>query len=141
MLVVGWGGLGHGVHIAIIRRLGVGGEGEGGESMRPLKLSKPPHDYAAVDLVLDKLDKLLARFEAHAKAATGEQALAGIMGVPTAHTPGTTPMNQPAEQPQPRPLTTADLGMTPEEAALVRAQLQSFAADWDAPGMEAYDEL
>jgi hypothetical protein len=39
------------------------------------------------------------------------------------------------------PGTIAGLGWTPEQAALVRAQLASFEEDWNAPGMEAYDRL
>jgi len=34
-----------------------------------------------------------------------------------------------------------ELGWTREEAAEVRSRLLSFAAGWDAPGMEAYDDL
>jgi hypothetical protein len=34
-----------------------------------------------------------------------------------------------------------DLGWTQEEAAEVRARLASFAVGWDAPGMDAYDDL
>jgi len=33
------------------------------------------------------------------------------------------------------------LGWSEEEASQVRASLQSFEEDWDAPGMDAYDEL
>lgn len=40
-----------------------------------------------------------------------------------------------------QPLLVRDLGWTREEAASVRAQLATFEADWDAPGMDAYDEL
>ncbi len=32
-------------------------------------------------------------------------------------------------------------GITSEQAAELRARLATFAADWDAPGMEAYDDL
>jgi hypothetical protein len=39
------------------------------------------------------------------------------------------------------PLLVADLGWTPEQAADTRARLASFAEDWDAPGMEGYDDL
>ena len=39
------------------------------------------------------------------------------------------------------PLRVADLGWTPEQAADTRARLASFAEDWDAPGMEGYDDL
>jgi len=31
--------------------------------------------------------------------------------------------------------------LTYEEALALRSQLQSFEEDWEAPGMEAYDEL
>jgi hypothetical protein len=34
----------------------------------------------------------------------------------------------------------ADLGWTREEAALTRARLLAFEEDWNAPGMDAYDE-
>lgn len=34
-----------------------------------------------------------------------------------------------------------DLGWSEEEASEVRASLQSFEEDWNAPGMDAYDEL
>ena len=39
------------------------------------------------------------------------------------------------------PRTLAALGWSREQAAAVRAQLASFEEDWNAPGMEAYDEL
>ena len=39
------------------------------------------------------------------------------------------------------PLLVADLGWTPEQAADSRARLASFAEDWDAPGMDGYDDL
>jgi hypothetical protein len=48
---------------------------------------------------------------------------------------------QPTDQPQPAPLRVADLGWTQEQAADTRARLASFAEDWEAPGMEGYDEL
>lgn len=35
----------------------------------------------------------------------------------------------------------AELGWSPEEAGETRARLAPFEADWDAPGMEAYDAL
>jgi hypothetical protein len=35
----------------------------------------------------------------------------------------------------------AERGITPEEAADLRDQLQSFSEDWNYPGMEAYDAL
>lgn len=38
-------------------------------------------------------------------------------------------------------LLVADLGWMPEQAADTRARLASFAEDWDAPGMEEYDDL
>ena len=46
-----------------------------------------------------------------------------------------------ADQPQPAPLRIADLGWTQEQAADTRARLASFAEDWNAPGMEGYDDL
>jgi hypothetical protein len=39
-----------------------------------------------------------------------------------------------------RGLTTRDLGWTRQEAAKVRAQMGSFAADWDDPAMDIYNE-
>jgi hypothetical protein len=39
-----------------------------------------------------------------------------------------------------RGLTTRDLGWTRQEAAKVRAQMASFAADWDDPAMDIYNE-
>lgn len=39
------------------------------------------------------------------------------------------------------PLLVEDLGWTREEAAAVRAQLATFAEDWEAPEMDAYDAL
>jgi hypothetical protein len=38
-----------------------------------------------------------------------------------------------------RTLTIADLGWTEEQAAEIRAQLASFAEDWDDPAMDIYD--
>ena len=38
-------------------------------------------------------------------------------------------------------LTIQDLGWTLEEAAEARAELSAFAADWDDPAMDVYDEL
>ncbi len=35
----------------------------------------------------------------------------------------------------------SDLGWTQEYAAQVRASLQVFDEDWNAPGMEEYDKL
>jgi len=37
--------------------------------------------------------------------------------------------------------TLAALGWSQQEATLVRSQLASFEEDWNAPGMEAYDQL
>jgi len=39
------------------------------------------------------------------------------------------------------PLLTEDLGWSKMEALEIRNQLASFEVDWDAPGMELYDEL
>lgn len=47
----------------------------------------------------------------------------------------------PADQRQHTPLRVTDLGWTREQAADTRVRLASFAEDWDAPGMEGYDEL
>ena len=38
-------------------------------------------------------------------------------------------------------LLTSDLGWTTAEIAETYHRLMSFKDDWDAPGMEAYDEL
>lgn len=38
-------------------------------------------------------------------------------------------------------LCIADLGWTPVEALETHMRLRSFSADWDAPGMEMYDDL
>jgi len=35
----------------------------------------------------------------------------------------------------------AELGWSPEEALETRMRLRTFAEDWDAPGMNAYDDL
>lgn len=35
----------------------------------------------------------------------------------------------------------ASRGITPEQAAEMRNRLISFEEDWNAPGMEAYDDL
>lgn len=35
----------------------------------------------------------------------------------------------------------ADLGWTPAEALETHLRLRAFAEDWDAPGMDAYDDL
>jgi hypothetical protein len=37
--------------------------------------------------------------------------------------------------------SVSELGWTREQTAQVRASLQAFDADWDAPGMEKYDNL
>jgi hypothetical protein len=37
--------------------------------------------------------------------------------------------------------TIASLGWSRAEAGAIRDQLRSFAEDWDAPGMDAYDAL
>ncbi len=50
-------------------------------------------------------------------------------------------VTHPADQPQLAPLRVADLAWTQEQAADTRARLASFAEDWDAPGMEGYDDL
>jgi len=39
------------------------------------------------------------------------------------------------------PLLLADLGWSLEEAQETRARLLSLEEDWEAPGMEAYDNL
>jgi hypothetical protein len=46
----------------------------------------------------------------------------------------------PSDAPESLP-TLAALGWSRREAALVRSQLASFEDDWNAPGMEAYDQL
>ena len=38
-------------------------------------------------------------------------------------------------------LTIHDIGWTRRKAADVRAQLASFAEDWDDPAMNVYDDL
>lgn len=45
-----------------------------------------------------------------------------------------------AAAPKRRQLTIHDLGWTEEDARAVRAQLASFAEDWDDRAMDAYDE-
>ena len=47
----------------------------------------------------------------------------------------------PADQPQPAPLRVVGLGWTQEQVADTLARLASCTEDWDAPGMEGYDEL
>lgn len=39
------------------------------------------------------------------------------------------------------PLLVSDLGWSPEEARETRARLAALEEDWDAPGMEDYDQL
>lgn len=39
------------------------------------------------------------------------------------------------------PLLVSDLGWSTEEAKETRARLAGLEEDWDAPGMEAYDQL
>jgi hypothetical protein len=39
------------------------------------------------------------------------------------------------------PLLISKLGWTPKEAFETRARLAAFEEDWDAPGMECYDNL
>lgn len=39
------------------------------------------------------------------------------------------------------PLQVADLGWTQNQTAETRARLASFEEDWDAPGMDGYDDL
>lgn len=48
---------------------------------------------------------------------------------------------QPATEVNATEALVSKLGWTPEQAAQVRASLQSFDADWNAPGMEEYDRL
>jgi len=38
-------------------------------------------------------------------------------------------------------LRVADLGWTQRQAAETRARLANFEEDWDAPGMDGYDDL
>ena len=42
---------------------------------------------------------------------------------------------------QKKELRVADLGWTVNEAREARARLAAFEEDWDAPGMEEYDNL
>ena len=44
-------------------------------------------------------------------------------------------------QAAPGPLLVSNLGWNAEEAKETRARLAAFEEDWDAPGMEAYDNL
>jgi hypothetical protein len=44
-------------------------------------------------------------------------------------------------QKQRSPLLTKDLGWTPEQIIEARSRLLSFEEDWNAPGMEIYDDL
>lgn len=37
--------------------------------------------------------------------------------------------------------TLEQAGLTREQASNLRARLKTFEGDWNAPGMEAYDEL
>ena len=39
------------------------------------------------------------------------------------------------------PLLVSNLGWSAEEAKETRARLAALEEDWDAPGMEAYDQL
>jgi hypothetical protein len=39
------------------------------------------------------------------------------------------------------PLLVSNLGWNTEEAKETRARLAALEEDWDAPGMEAYDQL
>lgn len=39
------------------------------------------------------------------------------------------------------PLLVANLGWSAEEAKETRARLAALEEDWDAPGMDAYDDL
>ena len=48
---------------------------------------------------------------------------------------------KPASGPITKERSIQDLGWTEAEAQEVRASLQSFEEDWNAPGMDAYDEL
>ena len=45
-----------------------------------------------------------------------------------------------ASSSRPKRRLIKDLGWTKERARKVRARLASFDEDWNAPGMEAYDE-
>src|SRR5215218_4821662 len=40
-----------------------------------------------------------------------------------------------------RRLLISDLGCTPEKAAEIYMRLRHFEEDWNAPGMDAYDDL
>jgi hypothetical protein len=41
----------------------------------------------------------------------------------------------------PNPLLVSELGWTVAEVQETRARLAAWEEDWDAPGMEAYDNL
>ncbi len=43
--------------------------------------------------------------------------------------------------PSPGTVYLRDQGITVEQAKELRQRLATFADDWDAPGMEAYDDL
>jgi hypothetical protein len=45
------------------------------------------------------------------------------------------------DTPAPESLPLSDLGWTGEETLETRVRLRSFAEDWEAPGMDAYDRL
>ncbi len=45
-----------------------------------------------------------------------------------------------ARMPKPG-ITLEEAGLTREQAVNLRARLKTFEDDWNAPGMEAYDEL
>ena len=45
------------------------------------------------------------------------------------------------QQPERGEIDLASRGITPEQAAEMRNRLISFEEDWNAPGMEAYDDL
>lgn len=44
-------------------------------------------------------------------------------------------------QTNPAPLIVSDLGWSTQEVHETRARLAAWEEDWDAPGMEAYDNL
>lgn len=51
------------------------------------------------------------------------------------------PRDRQTRKDETHPHLVSQLGWTCEQAAQVRASLQAFDSDWDAPGMEAYDRL